>query len=248
MHPKICTRRLHNAAVILTALVFALSGIAVAADTGRIIPTGKVSVYHQDNKVDELRNEAPLPYDSLLVCQSKCAVRNGTLFFAAGDGASFSVSAPPQNNLVQFLEGKFYFSITDLPAPLVIKTPLEDITVQQVIFNAAAAGSKLDGYLFVEPGSVEIGVLEGGSMIISTSQLEQTIATGKKITIAQNDDSEPVAAATGGEGAAQAGISKKTMIIGGAIGAAAIIAVAALAGGGGGGGDDSPPDVSRYQP
>lgn len=231
-------------AIVATVTAFAISGYALAADTARIDPRGKVSVYRVDKKVDELSAEAPLPYDLLLKTIQQCAVRMNALYFIAADKSAFSVTAPPQDNLIEFVNGNFYFSLTELPRQLVIKTPIEDVTVQQVLFQAAATGGKLDGYIFVEGDTTEIGVLEGGSLVLTSSHGEHVLPPGNRIIIAQ----------AGGHPEMADGVNPgeddddniKTIVIGGAVGAAAIAAtVYALSSDDD---DDNPPQVSPSSP
>jgi len=206
-------------------MIFLFSGLAIAADNARIDPGTKVSVYRIDKKVDELKAEAPLPYDSLLECTDRCRVRMNSLYFVSSDRSSFSVSAPPQDNLIRFLQGDFYFSLTALPRQLLIQTPIEDLTVQQVIFQAAASGGRLDGYLFVKGDTTEIGVLEGGSLVVSSSHGEHVVQPGSRITIAQAGAHPEIS-----EGAevSQGGASTTTIVVGGVVGAAAIAGAVVL--------------------
>lgn len=223
-----------------TAIIFAFSALAIAADTARIEPTGKVSMYRADKKVDELSAAAPLPYDVLLKCVEQCGVRMGSLYFVASDQSSFSIGAPPQDNLIQFVNGNFYFSLTELPRRLVIKTPVEDFTVQQVLLQTAAIGSKLDGYIFVKGDSTEIGVLDGGSLVVSSSHGEHVVRAGNQITIAQADMHPEM---EDGAATIESGDNTRNIIIGGAVGAAAIAAaVWALSD------DDDDGDVSPSTP
>jgi hypothetical protein len=169
---------------ILIVFVFSAVGTASAIDQARIIPTKKVSIYRADKLIDELRAEAPLPYNDLLVCEGKCTVKMDNLLMATPGGASFSITAPPLNNTMEFVKGDIYFSISELKKPLVIKTPTEDITIQQLMLKTAAGDQMLMGYFSVTPTATEIAVIEGGSMIVSTSHGEQHIDSGKKLILA----------------------------------------------------------------
>jgi len=213
-------RRFEVLLITVGFLVCALSGVASGEYPARIKPTGKVIVSQPDNRVIELSSEAPLPYDALLECHGKCNVKMENLYLAVSDKSSFSICAPPRNNLIQFLNGDFYFSISDLPRPIVIKTPTDDITIQQVVLKTASTGGLLTGYILVKPEATEIGVVRGGSMVVSTSQGEHFIDAGNKITVARAKTGKGAPVETGKEGTSNTG----TIVKVGAVGAGAIAA------------------------
>ena len=140
-----------------------------------------------------------------------------------------------------------------------------------ILLNAATVSSPLKGYVSVKQNSSELGIITGGSMIVSTQQGEMMIESGQRIILAQADmdvgapeelepsDEEEGKAeeAVKDEEAARekkAGMSKNTKIVLGAIGGAVVIGgIGALAAGGGGGGSsggggDDGDSVSRSSP
>lgn len=218
--------------IILITVGFLVCALSVAASghyPDRIKPTGKVTVYHPDNRAIELSAEAPLPYDARLECHGKCYVKMENLYLAVSDKSLFSVCAPPRNNLMQFLKGDFYFSISALPRPIVIKTPTDDITIQQVVLKTAGTGGLLTGYILVKPEVTEIGVVKGGSMVVSTSQGEHFIDAGNQITVARTETGEDALAKTGEDGLAETGKERtvsntRTIVTAGIVGAGVIAA------------------------
>ena len=239
----LCNCRMHRffkIASVFVVIGFVFTGYALAVDTARIVPTGKVSVYRAQKKVDELSAEAPLPFDSLLLCSGECLVRMDSLYIVASDQSSFHATSPPQDNLIAFVKGFFYFSLTALSRQWVFKTPIEDFTIQQVLFQTAASGGRLDAYILVKDETTEIGVLQGGSLVITSSHGEHVVRPGNQITIAKvGPQPEMVEAATD-----EKGVRPRTIVIWGLVGAAAIAGAAALAGGGG----DNPPPASPSSP
>jgi hypothetical protein len=224
--------------------VFVLTGYAFAADTARIAPSGKVAVYQADKKIDELRAEAPLPYDSLLTCDGQCQVHLNSMYLVATPETAFRVGPPPRDNLIAFLSGKFYFSLHDLPRQLVFKTPIDDFTVQRVVFQTAASGGRLDGYIFVQADRTEIGVLQGGSLVVSSSQGEHLVRSGNQITLAQAGG-EQQETNRGTAGAVEGASNNTKILVGGLVGAAAIAGSIALISNGG---SDGPPPASPNSP
>jgi hypothetical protein len=68
-----------------------------------------------------------------------------------------------------------------MPHSLVFVTPGGVVTAQQLILNAAADGGLLKGYVAVTGDSAEIGVFEGGSVLVSTVSGETTIQSGNNL-------------------------------------------------------------------
>ena len=228
MIQKMRCRKFELLLITVGFLVCALPGAASGEYPARIKPTGKVIVSQPDNRVIELSSEAPLPYDALLECHGKCNVKMENLYLAVSDKSLFSICAPPRNNLIQFLKGDFYFSISALPRPIVIKTPIDDITIQQVVLKTAGTGGLLTGYILVKPEVTEIGVVKGGSMVVSTSQGEHFIDAGNQITVARTETGEDALAKTGEDTLAETGkegtSNTRTIVTTGIVGAGVIAA------------------------
>ncbi len=178
---------------ILTVVLCALmvSGNAFAA--GRIMPTGKVTMYDGDKAIGQYSSEAPLPEDVTLVCSGKCAIETENLKMVAEDKTRFSVSSKDTNKVIQVKDGVLYFALKEMPKPITFATPHGDYTVQQVMINASAQGGVIEGYLKLDDDSAELGV-HGGSMIVASSEGVQTIQDGKSLLLAQGG----VVAAGGG--------------------------------------------------
>jgi len=209
MIQKMRYRRFELLLITVGFLVCTLPGAASGDYPARIKPTGKVIVFQPNNRVIELSAEAPLPYDSLLECHGKCYVKMKDLYLAVSDKSSFLVWAPPRNNFMEFRKGDFYFSLSALPRPIVIKTPTDDITIQQVMLKTAGTGGLLTGYVLVKPEVTEIGVVRGGSMVVSTSQGEYFIDAKNQITVARTETGKDAPVKTGKEPPAK--IGKKGM-------------------------------------
>jgi len=227
--------------IIIGFLVCALTGAAFGYYPARIKPTGKVIAFHLDNRVIEISVEAPLPYDALLECHGKCNVKMEDLYLAVSDKSLFSICAPPRNNLMQFIKGDFYFSISALPRPIVIKTPTDDITIQQVLLKTAVSNGLLTGYVLVKPKITEIGVIKGGSMVVSTSQGEYFIDAGNQVTVARTETGKDALADTGKE---RTVYNTKSIVAAGTIGAATIAGLFLLSDDD----EDDPPPASPSSP
>jgi hypothetical protein len=235
-------------------LTFALAipGFSSEMQSARIYPTGKITIYRGDQRVGEFSKEAPFPEGFLIAADGRCGVKMESVYLVAEDGSMFSVASAANLRKLSIKEGTVYFALSGNFPSLSFITPSGSLAVLDILLNAATDNQRLKGYVSVTQSGSELGVIEGGSMIISTQQGEMMIKSGQRLILAQVDmdvgppkeekkvdEKEGQEAPESQEGqAAKAGVSGNTKIIVGAIGVAALAAgVGALAGGGGGGGD-----------
>lgn len=230
-------------------MVVFLSAATVQAYSGaQIIPRGQVNVYRDGALVETLRDTAPLPDGALLKPEGLCGVRLQNLYLVAEDGSAFAVSAAPSQVELSVGQGTVYFAANPSSEAVVFETPAGTVAVQQFLIQTSGDGT-LKGFVDVAEGTTTIGVLEGGSMVVSTATGEQRITAGNQITLAQatgvGDAAAPAAGAS--EAPAQPTKIPTEYMIGGAIGVAAL-AVGAIALGGSSSSDTSPPPVSPSAP
>ena len=234
-----------KAVVTIVLLAFATAGFASGLHPARIIPKGKVSVYQGGKIVSELRAESPLPEGYLLECDGNCAVKMDGLYWVAADKSLFSVTTKADSLEFELQEGTAYFALSALPRPLVFITPHGVFTAQEAMINASTDGGLLKGYVAATSEGTEIGVIEGGSLLISSSEGEKLIQAGNRIKVAQN--TEPAAASKASASNKTGAKSKKgigPVFLYGAIGAgiiAGLIIYSASKDDGGDGGDDGSP-------
>ena len=229
------------------SFALALPGFASELKSARIYPTGKITIYSGDQRVGEFSKEAPFPEGFLIAADGKCGVKMEHIYLVAEDRSLFSVatSANPRKLLVK--EGTVYFAISKMSHPLSFITPSGSVAVLDILLNAATVSSPLKGYVSVKQNRSELGIIKGGSMIVSTQQGEMMIESGQRLILAQadldvgapeeietSDEKEGQEEKTGKE--EKPGMSKNQKIIVGAIGVVAVaVGIGALAGGGGGG-------------
>ena len=239
-------KRCLKAFIVIVLIAFSTSGLASNFDSGRIIPGGKVLIYRGDQQVGELTAEAPFPDGALLACDGDCGVRMDGLLLVGADKSLFSVTTQAYSRELLVREGTVYFALSKLPHSLVFVTPNGAVTAQQLILNAAADGGLLKGYVTVTGESAEIGVFEGGSMLVSTVAGETTIQSGKKIVLAQTDEGQALRQDDKAqpETTPDGGVAGVTMIIVPIAVAAVVIGISAIAAadnnGSGSGGSTSP--------
>lgn len=171
---------------IFLVCVFMASGTVFAADSNRIIPSGKVTLYEGDKAVGAYSEEAPLPEDITLVCSGDCGIKTKNLRMVAEDGTRFSVNIAGGSNVLQVKKGTLFFALAEMPCPIVFATPFGTYTAQQVMINTSAKGGILQGYLKVTEDTGELGVY-GGSLVVTSDEGDQTIPDGKAILLAQAD-------------------------------------------------------------
>jgi hypothetical protein len=236
------------------SFALALPGFSSDFKSARIYPTGKISIYKGQQKVGEFSKEAPLPEGFLIAADGKCGVKMEDIYLVAEDRSMFSVATSTNLRELSIKEGTLYFAVSDMSRSLNFITPSGNLAVLDIILNATTDRQRLKGYVAAKPNGSELGVIEGGSMIVSTQQGETMLTSGQRLILSQADMDvgapEEVEASdekersegtdSKGEKEEKAGMSKTQKIIVGSVAGLAVIAgVGALAGGGGGGGGGS---------
>ena len=239
--------------IVFIILVFTSTGFSAGLSSGRILPKGKVTLLHDNQKVGEFYSEAPLPEDTLLSVQGECGVKLSHLYLVALDQSLFSITNNNRSRTLFVQKGTVYFALSSTPYTLVFQTPDGVITTNEVMLKASSTNRLLKGYVYVEEGITRVGVLEGGSMLVTVADDKpQVVASGQELRLAQADifkeegkeegkTKKEKPAETGktgetgkaGKTAATGGMSTATKVV---IGVLAIGGIAAAAGGGGGGG------------
>ena len=240
-----------------------LPGFSSDFKSARIYPTGKITIYKGNQKVGEFNQEAPVPEGFLIAADGKCGVKMEDIYLVAEDRSMFSVATSTNLRELSIKEGTLYFAVSDMSRSLNFITPSGDLAVLDILLNAATDRQRLKGYVAVKPKGSELGVIEGGSMIVSTQQGETMLTSGQRLIIAQADmdvgapeeieASDEKESQEGTEGNVEkeekAGMSKTQKIIVGAIGVVAVAAgIGAIAGGGGGGGGGGGDDGGSISP
>ena len=173
--------------IAIILVVFSTSALGSNFTGARIMPMGKVLIHQGDTQVGELTAEAPFPDGALLACDGDCAVRMNDFFLVGADKSVFSITTRANSRELMVKNGTVYFALSQMPQGLTIATPNGTVTVQQLIMNAATNTDLLKVYVDVTEESSEIGVIEGGSMRISTVSGETKIQSGNKIVLSQTD-------------------------------------------------------------
>ena len=239
---------------IFSLLAFVSTGFASGLSVGRIIPKGKVTLFQGDQKVGEFRSEAPFPEGAFLSVQGECGVKMSDLYLVAIDKSMFSVTTDSDSRKLSVKTGIVYFALSSMPHILVFNTPDGVVTTHQILLNASAKSGLLQGYVSVADDVTKVGVLEGGSLLLSVGDGEtMRINTGQELRLAQAglfDDKEEKKEEPKEkkekpkEKKAKAkGMSTTAKVL---IGLVTVGGIAALAGGGGGGGGggSAPPPTS----
>jgi hypothetical protein len=177
-------RKLMVWTVIIT---FSIAGATPAFSGARIIPNGKVKVFEGQKLVQELKQEAPFPKGAMLTTEGKCGVRLENFYLVANDGCTFGIVDGVNQINLRVDNGLLYFAVTQHTGQVAFLTPAGVMTSRQVRLDAAADGGVLKGYLEVGDSQVQLGVLEGGSMVVSTDKGVQEIRSGKQVTLALAD-------------------------------------------------------------
>jgi hypothetical protein len=177
------------------------------------------------------------------------------LYLVAIDNSMFSVTSDPDSRKLSVKTGTVYFALSSMPQSLVFNTPDGVVTTHQILLNASAKSGLLQGYVSVTDAITKVGVLEGGSLLLSVGDGEtRRVNTGQELRLAQaglfDDKTEKEETPkdkkdkpADKKGKAK-GMSTTAKVL---IGIATVGGIAAAAGGGGGGGGSSsstPPPAS----
>ncbi len=211
---------------VLVITVSSTSGFCAGLNSGRIFPNGKVFIYKEGQKVGEFSKEAPLSSGALMECKGRCGVKLSDLYLVAEDNSVFSVSADLYSRELYVSKGTVYFAIANMDRSLVFKTDHGSFIAKQVLLNASVNDGVLKGYIKTTAESSELGVVDGGSMTVSTFDGDQMIRSGNRIVLAQAQlgTTATTAASTGGGG----GFTMTTLAIVGGITVAAVGALAVV--------------------
>ncbi len=233
------------------------SQAAWALSISRIIPEGRVEAYRGDRVVQVYTQEGPFPEGYLLKTQGRCGVRLNDFYLVADDHSVFGIHHQNGERLLTIEKGMVYFAFSDMPGDLVFQTPDGIFPARQIVIHASADQGVLKAYLDVQPNQTQIGVLEGGYMVVSTVEGDRKIEPGRQITVAQallfeDEDQEEAGAAEEkqpepeeAEKAAKQDEKKTEQIdrksntgvyVGVGLAAVAVVGAALALGGGGGGG------------
>ncbi len=196
------------AVVLLFVIGFSSSGLAADLDSARVIPKGKVLIYEGDQKVGELSSEAPLPAGKILTSNEKCGVRLDGIYLVADENTRFSVRTLSGGTDIFVEEGRLHFALSSTNQMLSFSTPQDTVTVQSTLINASTDTSTIRGYLLFENNRMEIGVIDGGKLVVANARGQQMIESGSSLQF-QNVQAQLGAggagAGAGGMGAAAAG-------------------------------------------
>jgi hypothetical protein len=254
---------------IVWLVLFFFGGASSGFSGSRIMPTGKVHVFEGQKLVQVLKQESALPNGALLTTEGKCGVRLKNLYLVAEDGTTFGVMEQFDRKDIRLDKGVVYFIIARDIGRLAFLTPAGVLSAVQIRLDAAANEGILKGYLDVRGSQVQLGVLEGGSMVVSTPQSDKVIGPGRQITLAfldiitdedkkaleerekvkKEEDEKMEKEPKMDDAAEKSGgnkIPKKYLIGGGVVFTAALLGLAG--GGGDGGGSSSSNPVSPSSP
>ena len=205
-------RLLAQAMVVFAFVCFTAPGFAADPFAGRILPTQKVSFFTDGQKVAQYTVEAPLPWDTLVKCEGRTGVRINEMALMFEDGSSFMISRTEIGNELNIKSGTAYFAFATLPEGLTFAMPQGFVAPEIMLLNASPGNQMLKGYVKVDESASEVGVLEGGKLIVRTADGTKTINTGQRIILAQSKLDGKTAGAGGPAGGGGVGFSTGAIV------------------------------------
>jgi hypothetical protein len=182
MHFKIRFKKI----VWMVAVGFLIAATAQAYQVAQIMPQGKVNVYRDGKLVQVLTQNAPLPSGALLKNEGYCGVRLKNVQLVAEGGSQFGVNEDKSSVELAVVNGKVFFAVNQETGDVVFHTPDGIVSVQQFLIQAADDGI-MKGFIDVSEGELTLGVLEGGSMLVSTARGDFRINSGEQLILSQAD-------------------------------------------------------------
>ncbi len=181
------TRQIKSMALLMGLLIgsWIFTQAAWAFSISRIIPNGRVEAYSDGRVVQVYTSEAPFPEGHMLKTEGRCGVRLDGFYLVADDQSIFGIRDQNGERMLSIEQGMVYFALSGLPGNLVFQTPAGVFPARQIVIHAAADQGVIKAYLDIQPDQTQIGVLEGGYMVVSTFEGEHKIEPGRQITIAQ---------------------------------------------------------------
>jgi hypothetical protein len=169
--------------IVMLFLIFVSGSFAADMDNSRLVPEGKVTVLKDGKKIGEYTQEMPLPEGVLLSCKGKCAVKLDDMSVVAEDQSLFSIDSENNDRLLNVREGLVYFGIFGDSRPLVFITPKGAVYSDQILINVTSDRNMLEGYVKVTKDSSELGVIDGGSILLTTKDGRKMIKSGERLLL-----------------------------------------------------------------
>jgi len=178
-----------SAFVVIFVLSIVNLCVAFDADSSRIIPSEKVTIYQDGKIIGEYTQEAPLPLGYLLSCKGKCGIKYDNLSMVADDRSLFSFDTQSNgtrsnDHLINVKEGILYFRLSSLPGSIFITTPGGAASMNQLLLNASTESQFVEGYIQINAESSEIGVIKGGSIKFVTNNGQAMVKPGNRLILA----------------------------------------------------------------
>jgi len=209
-----------QATILLFVLSLSSSALATGTGAARVIPTGKVDIYDGAKKVGELSSEAPLPVGKILTSTEKFGVRLDGIYLVANENTRFGVRHLSGGTDIFVEEGRVYFVLNEVTDNLTLSTPQDTVTVQSALIHASTDASSIRGYLLYEDNQMEIGVIDGGQLVVADASGQRMIESGNSLRF------QKVQAQLGG-GAGAGGLGAGT--IGAIVGGVLLVGLGVLA-------------------
>jgi hypothetical protein len=172
-----------QAVVFLFVLSLCGGSLAAGLDGARVLPEGKLNIFKGNQKVGELSSEAPLPVDKMLQSDGKCGVRMQGIYLVSTENTRFSVRDLSGGTDIFVQQGRLYFALGELRTPLSFSTPKDTAKVESALIEVSTDTFGIKGYLLFEDGKMEIGVMEGGKLVLVNSSGRQVLEPGNRVMV-----------------------------------------------------------------
>jgi hypothetical protein len=172
---------------VFFVLITAVAGFSIDSNSARIIPSKTVTVFQEGKALSIFSKEAPLPLGAVLSCDGKCGIKMDDLLILGEDKSEFLIDAQSNHHIIDVRSGIVYFGLSGLSDSIYILTPKGAVSIDQVLLNASTENKLVEGYIQVGASSSEVGVLNGGSVLLDTADGHTLIKSGNRFTLAMAD-------------------------------------------------------------
>jgi hypothetical protein len=172
-------------ATISFLMVVCFFTTVIAGEVSRLVPTDKVTVFKDGEKIAEYTKEMPVPESVVLSCNGKCGIKLDDISIVGEDQSRFLIDSEKNNRYLGVEKGIVYFGISTMPRKIVFMTPKGAVSANQVFIEASSNNRMVEGYIKVSDDISEIGVIDGGSLQLLTNDGQQLLKPGERFILAQ---------------------------------------------------------------
>lgn len=186
--------------VLCTLLLIATAGVSLGDTKGRILTSGKVTMYKNGKAVNSFIKQGPIDDGALIACEGNCLVKVKGISLIAEDKSRFALKEAANSFKLYVETGKVHFAVSDLTKEFSFYSPNNYYVQSKGFITSAGTSSSAKGFMQVSESEAKIAMEEGTMIIDADSASDKTIGPGQSILLAmaevpeEEDDDDKAAA------------------------------------------------------